>query len=337
MKHLRIREYAHPLSDARKIDQRVETAAVFVERLFGRPLKSDPNVMVITPGNKTEIRDILRDEYPNAISVRLLWFLASDDHHKEAIWDLQQKYPDGDFTRINFADFRLDELRSPAKLILKILDTRADLTFRAIVEHLSQIDDPTFLQRIARAFMVGVYMYGPDMIVLSEKDMPGVLVHELIHAEDREEFGIRSGKFNLMVAEGRAKYGEKTFEAVNKEDAEPVRYLQDSSIFTYLKPLAESPGLALRRMRSEGARDFMKWMKSVYDVTIGHTGLSYQLVYLPFALQLIDLAIAVRSPFLAFQIATAKPPERLAHLFRSREYYAEEIALHRGKDESDEM
>ena len=329
MKHQRVRNFAKPVSVARKTDTAVEKAAVFVEKLFDRPLKSDPAVLIIKDDNRQEILDVL-SEYPNAISIRLLWFLKSSNlDDREQIWGLMDKYPEGDFSRLRFVEFTPPELMSPKKLFEKALDAKVGISLRAVIEHLSRIDDPTFLQKVARAFVSGVYFHGLDLIVLTENGGPKILVHELIHAEDRADHGTKLGRFNLMVSEGRAKYGEKFFEAFDAEDSFPISYMKSTSMFTYLKPFSKSPGAVVNWVKHDGALDFLKWANAVYQLTIGLTGLNYQLVYLPFAVQLLELTIAVEDPCLAFQIATKKPPEKFAHVLKPLDYYAPEIAKHK--------
>jgi hypothetical protein len=40
------------------------------------------------------------------------------------------------------------------------------------------------------------------------------------------------------------------------------------------------------------------------------------------AMELIELTSALRDPYIAFQVATAKPPTKLAHLYHSLDYYS---------------
>jgi len=326
MRYKRIREFAKPLSEARKKDEQVDKAAVFVEKLFGRELKSNPDLMIINSDNATEIRSTLKDEYPNAVVVSMPWA------PKVNIEALQEEYPSIDFSHIKFAEFRLPELLTPPKLLGKINDTAIDFNYRAIIEHLSSIDDPRFVQKLARMVANAVFFSHLGMIVVSEKGVSKHLVHELIHAEDHAEFGLKSEKFKRMVAEGRATFGQKLFQSVAEGTLEPVKYMNDSSFLSYTNDFVTDPMSMVRMMKRMGPKKFAKWLKDVYDITVAPTNLNYQLVYLPIAVQLVDLGIAVKDPYKGFQIATAKPPEKLSHLFKPREYYAEEIAKHKRKE-----
>ncbi len=337
MRHLRIKEHASKLSELKARDPSVEKAAVFVERLYGRPLRSDPDVLVITEENKASVLDALRADLPNAVVVHSPFTFLSKKSPRERLEDvrmsLKEDYPDADISRLNFAEFSYKEMLSLESLLLKMARTWGDIRLRATIEGVAWVDDPSFLKRMRsageRVFVTGLHVNEPDLIILNGRKGPEILVHELIHAEDTAIFGrIRPG-FGLMVAEGRAKFGETLFQDCEGGSSERMDDLRGISFYGWMKRFASDPAATFRFFRGKGLEESFRFMKSVYDFTVGFTGFGFQRLYLPFATELIGLSADLGDPYAAFQITTAKPPTRLAHIYRSSDYYSEEVSRRR--------
>ncbi len=321
MKELRLRQIATPLKDARKKDARVERAAVFVEKLFGRPMKSNPDVLIINGQNKAKILEIIREDYPNAFIFTPYPFLITAEQKKQIFEDLLGRYPDK-----NFVHMDLLNVFSPLQAYRQVKEIAYNAGLRATLEEIAGIDDPGFIQKVARTFIMGVQIEDMGMVVTNEVQMPPSLVHELIHAEDQEIFGKIKNRFRLMVAEGRATFGDALFSAIDEEEYGPLRNMHNDSLLWHVKMLAANWRETLEDLKGRGLAGSIKSLRGLYVYTAKRSGMRYQLIYLPFAIKLHELAKEVGNAFTAFQMITEKPPESLIHVVRASEYYRDEIS-----------
>lgn len=317
MKTQSIRRFTTPLSKARKKDAGIMKAAVFVEYLFGRPLRSDPDVLIITNGNRAEILETLKRDYPNSILFSPLSFLASEPQMERLVKRMEEEVPDRKFFALGANAFK-----SPLRSYLRIQEARYEISFRLLLEDIAEAGTQTFLQNITKPFVNGVHAERLGMVVVNEAGTPITLAHELVHAEDEKIFGKIRGWFDLMVREGRATFTEMAFSlALKCEGREPVDIFTPS-IAWQARMISRNLGEFKKEMEEKGA---IPLMAEIYHQTLKATGLRYQLLYLPFAHALDKLATETGYAAGAFQIATEKPPQRLSHILHPAEYYSEEI------------
>lgn len=306
-----IRRFSAPLSEARRHPD-IDNCALFVERLFGRPLKADPDLIVVSPGNRKEFLDCLREDFRQDFFFSPFHFLLPRG---------VQQMSESDLGHIH----SMPDLLRPSYLYNRFMEAGQKAGKRAILGFIAGEDSMSRYMRLRRGDPWGVHMDDERLIVIRHDAGLPLLVHEVIHAEDHVSWGSCSNRFGLSIREGRAKFGENLYKEENRGRVGEPEILELKHWGTVARALLRAgPQTFMRIAKEKGLRyaveDMMRFLKQAMDTNIAMQGL-----YLPFAVALNRLAHAVGDPYLAFRISTEKPPKTRRDVRRVLEYYKPEI------------
>ena len=317
-----MRKLAIPLSESRK-NPKIEEAAVFVEKLFGRPMKSDPGILTVTEENRDAFIECIKADFPKrgVLFIPLSAILPAG-YKKRVLMELSRDLVVEEPVIIGTGDL-LRPLHTYRRCMQSDYSTNSK---RIMLEEIAGIDRRTFYERMRAGLTAGVHMTGEKLIVTYQSEDPVTLVHELIHAEDAVELKPTDPSFDKLIHEGRATFGEHLFVLIGDGKYGTPRPLELEYLPWVLKAMAQNTGKELRGIiRKNGvastAADISKFFSAVFAVTT----ITRQLHYLPYAIRLFSLSREVGNAFSAFQLATRKPPATRDEMRNPLEFYSREI------------
>ncbi len=177
-RELKLRQLAKPLKEARK-DPRVDEAVLFVEDLFGRKLKNEPNIIQVNDENRLKFLRLVREDYP---ARQANPFFTKSLKSKELIEEYEKL-----------------ECECSARRSLEVIGSKKSENQKLE----SRLDEIIF------GASRGIYLFEQDIIVTREGET-SLIIHELIHAEDRLALD-RENPMISIVEEGRATFGQAVF------------------------------------------------------------------------------------------------------------------------------
>ncbi|MBU0531976.1 hypothetical protein KKB44_00615 [Candidatus Micrarchaeota archaeon] len=316
MRELKLRRLAKPLKEAR-CNPKVDTAAVFVERLFGRPMQSNADLILVSDENRETYLRCVDEDFPRrSIVFSPLSFLLDDRQTLHTA-------PEGAEL------FGFEDLLRPIRTYRRYTKLTAETSARCSLMEVGRPADQlhgVFMKWTHPAY--GLYIYEYDLVVSPSHDV-GTLVHELIHAEDRVLLGIPRTLLDHALTEGRASFGGELFRT-SPEDHPSYRLQLDSLIFVIKGLIQKGPEVFQKIARDKGipfaVKDFVRFLGSLKENSVEKTSVHYQLLYLPYAIMLLELSQIIGDPYAAFQISTEKHPSSWRHIFSGRNFYANEFS-----------
>ncbi len=303
MREVRLRKLARPLPEARK-EPMVNKAALCVERLFGRPMRASPDILIVTPQNREEFLECVKHDFGHHIV-----FVPS----KEFIEEEMKPWIKENTTVID-----LNDLKSPLETYRKYLEVAKMGHDRVGLQMIGGVDNRSARMRLETTTTEGMSLNEENIIVIKEGDYPS-LVHEIIHAEDFVLFGGASGKLERVLHEGRACFGENIF---SRECGEQMLDPELMHLESFIRLLFEKNGKMLRAWVSESG---LRNLGGFLWLSVKGTSLQNQTLYMPFFVSLYRLSDAVGDPYRAFRIATDKMPQTRREMKRPLEFYKDEI------------
>lgn len=315
MKPLRLRQLAKPLDEARK-DPECGAAALFVERLLGRPMRSNAGVILVGDENReTYLGCVDHDFPPRRPMFSPFSFLLGEEMRARTIPEGAEMFGFEDALRPARAHERYKQLELEAAARLRLGEVGGRITPQSGI--FMKWGHPTY----------GLHIGEFDLVVCPSHDA-GTLVHELIHAEDRVLFGIPRTLLDAAITEGRATFGGELFRKSQNPERSPYGLELESLAFMARAILKVGPGVFMKTARDKGldyaAAEFADFIRSMKKNAVDRTSIHYQLIYLPYALALMELSHATGDPFEAFRISTQKPPAAWKQIFMAGEYYRAE-------------
>ena len=312
MKELVARGLTTKLSDLRGKNPKVQTAALFVEKLFGRPLKNDPDTLVISDENRQKVLDCVA-EVPVGVCYSPFSFLLTEEQK------LKSTSP-GVVLTIGFEDI----IARPRETWKRHQELAIIAGKRASVEETCGKNQRSKFSKLRQHQITDFHNWSDNLLCLQDSTDIAGIVHELVHSEDTVEAGTHESRLSYAVAEGRATFAEEVCIASMKENPD----LEEDLVWLRLRHLPTRLKRALLYL-PKFYREFgiLKSVKDLADFIKPAFKTSYaqQRYYYPFAIALADLSDALRNPNAAFRIATAKPPKTFREIRHALEYYAEEI------------
>ncbi len=306
MRKLELRKLAKPLAEARK-DPSINDAALFVEKIFGRPMHSEPSIIIITPKNCRQFIERVRRDYGHAAVFVPFPQLLS----KETMDEFEERK----MTVFGFADFLSPvETRKAWNEIGGFGCTRHSLL------NIGELDQRPRKLKTIRAPTKGIALADEKIIVIRHSQEYPDLVHELVHFEDYEIFGQLPGKFQRVVREGRAVFAEEAFKWCRGSDM-PLELEYKFLGYFFPKLAASRFEVARTVIQSHGLKQLVDEILTLIKTTT----IDEQLTYYPYASALMRLSNVIGNPFLAFRISTEKQPGTWMELLKPLEFYKEEI------------
>jgi len=321
---LKLRELSRPLAEARK-DPGIQEAALFVERMYGRPLKSNPDVVTVTPENKARYLECVKQDFPKRGLVFMpLSFMLSEEKKHRAIKELL------DWDIVDEAIvFELKDFLRPAEVRRRcgMMDFTSTCK-RYKLEEIVGIDRRTPYQKLKMGLVGGIHLTKENIVVSSGDALP-ILVHELVHSEDNVTLGPVAGKISRTILEGRATFGERLFVLIGQGKYGKPRDIEAEHLPTLIRRLIENaPRTIPESVREQGVFRTIASLSKFLAASISGMNIATQRYYLPYAITLFEVSRAVGNAFTAFQMATQKPPTTAKEMRNSLEFYRQEIEKH---------
>lgn len=309
MQELKLGKLARPLAEARK-DDAINRAALFVERLFERSLRSAPDILLVTPGNRKEYLRLVCEDYG-----RVMMFVPFPSLLPE---EMKAGFEGRKVTVLG-----IDDLLSPIRTYQRM---QQQAGFGHTEHILLNIGGMERRKDKFNPPANGVALKEENLIITRSSKEYQNIVHELVHFEDYEIFGLKEGKVQRIVREGRAVFAEEIFKWTNGSDF-PFD-LEVAQIEFLCRKLTESRfETAKGLIRRHGLAQVVKSIATLLRTTT----LDEQLNYFPYASALMQLANAVNDPFLAFRISTEKLPETRGQIMNPLDFYRDELREHSRK------
>lgn len=289
-----------------------------MEQLFGRPLRSNPLVISLTPDNREEFLGLVREDFGRKLAfvplicALSLKELADHEEKQHLLLDVPSiftpRFPDvGEGAQIDrYYRYRLKELAG---------ETPSE---RGVSLIASPKPRGMYLNRVCDG---GLLIHPPS-------EINDVLLHELVHAEDSMAEGRTEKPIQEILDEGRAYFAQGLYCFLSGKDFEHTE-LDYLPYFLRLALGSQSEEFK-KNLRKWGILEFLKHVKRM----LNYHDLEHQLKNYPFMAGLVRLSKAVGDPMTAFQIATEKPPTTRLQIEMPLTYYRKEIARARQIPES---
>jgi hypothetical protein len=319
MKELQLRKLAAPLAAARK-DPAIGEAAVFVEHLFGRPMKSSPDILLVSDENREDYLKCLRHDFPKNGIAFMPPFILGEKGRRQVCELLIREGLIEEPIVLMMADL-LRPLETYRRL--KGMD-RLSNGKRHFLEQIAGIDRLTRYEKLKKGLAGGVHLTEEGMVLGKKGDL-SLVVHELVHSEDNVILGRIRTDFDRMLFEGRATFAERLFLIVSQGKHGMAINPESEYLPLALKRILERAPKMMARRAMAG---FAATVQDIYQCAswgISNTSIAYQRYYLPYAIALFELSRTVGNAFKAFRLATHKPPATRSQMLKPQEFYAEEI------------
>jgi hypothetical protein len=323
MRELALRRLTTPLAAARK-DPAIDEAVVFVERLFGRPLKSNPDVLVLSDGNREEFLECVKQDFPKReVFFSPLHFLLKEKDRRRVFEVLAERGFVGPPTMLSLMDL-LRPLETYRALKETVFSANGK---RVALEQIAGVDHRTPYEKFKTGVTAGVHLTDDNIVVSSTGDHR-ILVHELVHSEDDIELGRIRNAFDRTVFEGRATFAERLSVVMGQgrhgETWDPKReYLP-----LELRRIAKMAPGEIAAHGKDGVANVLRDTGRYLEWYAANSNAALQQYYLPYAIALFDFSRAIGNAFTAFRIATGKPPRTDSEMRNPMEFYKQEIEAH---------
>ncbi len=327
----KLEKLARPLPEARK-NPKVDKAVLFVEDLFGRKMKNqDTKILLVSDKNRSGYIDAVKHDPKYLVSKRItgsiLLFIEPRIISLLSERKAQEYFPEEYHVSLSrFIKWIEKDLNNSDRK--KILEVMGEL-------------NPDLSEKIfGLAESMGLY-FSAENIIIARDESVSILVHELIHAEDKNIWGLDDPLKKLMsdmknpveetISEGRAYYGEYLYKKIEDGmDFDATQILMEIRGESMLG----SNGIIKRNLLPlwngldrEDVRKIARTAIINFFRDIRKTGWYWhkQKKYIPFKIAIAELAHILNDPYAAFRITTEKQPRTMEELKNFKEFYKEEI------------